>query len=208
MNTKLKAKQLHAKYESLHLNQEQQLLKEKQQQIINEKLKNKIYSKNGGPKSSSLKSSNQYSRRNNSHQQKPSEKLEGQSVSVNEPNIYETVQDSTIQGDMYVTTGHENVRPRPRINKEKLKLNLTTNTMYSMYNTSISANNLEKSQLIQPSFMNKRAHIEQCVKFQASQVEFEDVIVEGKFSKIFKGKLTKETSDQESSAATETTEGT
>lgn len=64
----------------------------------------------------------------------------------------------------------------------------------------MSANNLEKSQLTQPSFTNKRAHIEQCTKFQASQVAIESVLVEGMFSKVFMGKLNKESSDQEASA--------
>jgi len=201
VNAKLKAKQLHAKYESLHLNHEQQLLKEKQQQIINEKLKNKIYAKNSGQNSSSLKSSNPYSKRS-----QPQNRPDGDTAPVDDSNIYETVPDSTVQADIYVQSTVGAIA-RPRINKEKLKLNLTTNTMYSMYNTSMSVNNLEKSQLLQPSFTNRRAHIEQCVKFQACQVEFGSVLVEGKFSRIYEGKLSKEASDQESTAVPGNTEG-
>lgn len=221
IDARVKSKQLHTKYESLHLSQEQQLMKNKQQQLINEKLKNKIYTKNaGGHTSSSLKSSNPYAKRG--MQQKSVDKLDCDRV--DESNIYETVPDSTIanpqpsddiydktsvvhQSEKNNTSRHSNrngnvanqAQPsRTNINKEKFKLNLTTNTMYSMYNTSVSVNNLEKSQMAtQPSYTNRRAHIEQCIRFQASQVEFESVIIEGKFSKIYLGKLNKESSEQE-----------
>lgn len=225
VHTKLNSKKLHTKYESLHskLTQEQQLLKTQQQQLINEKLKNKVYKKNGG----SLKKSNPYSKR--SH---PMKKL-GSSVSEavpsinkypepsNEANIYETVPDGSIinpSTEVYGKTNDNRMnedkneplvdRQKPSTNenqrcdqfneskvtrehkrKQKVMLNLTTNTLHSMYNTSLCGNGLV------PSYANKRAHIDQCTRFERNQVEFGDMILQGKFSKIFKGKLFTEKSN-------------
>ena len=62
MHGKLQAKKVHTKYESLHpkLTQEQQLLKHQQQQLINERLKNKVYTKQAG---GHKKQSNPYAKR-------------------------------------------------------------------------------------------------------------------------------------------------
>lgn len=210
VHSKLKAKKLHAKYESLHskLTQEQQILKNQQQQLINEKLKNKVYTKNGG----SAKKSNHYSKRQTATEAASEaalpalNKLDHQ---TNDLNIYESVPDASIvnhnldtcgtnttiynesKADMTKMSNHRGFNdsrvrgagsdnPRKR---DKVMLNLTTNTLHSVYNTSMNNNNLT------PSYNNKRAQIEQCVQFDATQIEFGGPVLEGVFSKVLKGKL-------------------
>lgn len=80
-------------------------------------------------------------------------------------------------------------RARPearRIKKEKIMLNLTTNTMHSVYNTSMSTNNL------MPSYSNKRAYVDQCVRLDRDKIELGSLVVEGTFGQIFKGQLSTE----------------
>lgn len=205
IHSKFKAKKLHAKYESLHskLTQEQQMLKKQQQQLINEKLKNKVYTKNGG----SVKKSNHYAKRQKSNNESQPLPAPNKLDQGNDLNIYESVPDASIvnqnpdtcgtnttlynesKSDVTKMSSHrgfndsrvkgsDNQRKR-----DKVMLNLTTNTLHSVYNTSINNNNLT------PSFNNKRAHIEQCVQFDTTQIEFGSLVLKGKLGKVFRGKL-------------------
>lgn len=111
-----KAKKLHTKYESLHLNQEQQLLKSKQQQLINEKLKNKVYKKNAVAHGSNKKS-NPYSKRACSREQAQAKDRVDKPLpipgnQVNESNIYESVPD----GNPHVTETYAQITVRTNLN--------------------------------------------------------------------------------------------
>lgn len=96
---KVQAKKLLTKYESLHtkLTHEQQILKQQQQQLINEKLKNKVYTKQAG----GHKKSNPYAKRTRPMNQLPyssndSESLARNRDTANESNIYESVPDASV----------------------------------------------------------------------------------------------------------------
>lgn len=216
---KVQAKKLLTKYESLHskLTHEQQILKQQQQQLINEKLKNKVYKKQAGEH----KKSNPYAKRTRPMNQLPNSNNESESLArnrdtANESNIYESVPDASVNNpntatDIYQQRNvlpsvdeskHETADPnktnmsqlnssraRPearRIKKEKIMLNLTTNTLHSVYNTSMSTNNL------MPAYSNKRAYVDQCVRLERDKIDLGSLIVEGTFGQIFKGKLTTE----------------
>lgn len=234
VHTKFKTKKLHTKYESLHskLTQEQQLLKTQQQQLINEKLKNKVYKKNGGQ----IKKANPYSKRSRSMNQLESGVPVPLPVSnrfpepANESNIYESVPDTPAinpNTEVYVKAAenqsmiesktessvlisqtavsssdqfNESRVTREQKRKQKVMLNLTTNTLHSVYNNSMCGNGL------MPSFANKRAHIEQCTIYKRGQIEFGELIVKGKLGKVFKGKMftEKNIDNQETVTSTET----
>lgn len=223
---KVQAKKILTKYESLHpkLTHEQQILKQQQQQLINEKLKNKVYTKQAG----GHKKSNPYAKRTRPMNQLPHSSNESESLArnreaANESNIYESVPDASVNNpntatDIYqprntlpsvdegkhetagtnTTTSNDNngnmsqlnsSRARPearRIKKEKIMLNLTTNTLHSVYNTSMSTNNL------MPSYSNKRAYVDQCVQLESDRIKRGSLVIEGTFGQIFKGQLTTE----------------
>ena len=68
-------------------------------------------------------------------------------------------------------------------------LNLTTNTLHSVYNTSVSANS------VMPLYGNKRAHVEQCARIERAQIEMGPVVVEGGFAQVFRGQMRRERAD-------------
>lgn len=91
------------------------------------------------------------------------------SVNQSPNNIYETVTDQS------VTIVNE---PAPKLpNKSKLALNLTTNTIQSIPNMSMSASRKITNQ------------VELCVKYKLDQIELGLVKMEGTFSKICAGYL-------------------
>lgn len=218
IHSKIKAKKLHTKYEALNskLSQQQQLLKSQQQQLICEQLKNKVYTKNGG----SMRKANPYARRSKQvdNEHGIAEVSNKKQEHVNELNIYETVPDGPLVNQSQENNNtHSNpvdserklessqyvhkARPRPESRKkEKIMLNLTTNTMHSMYNSSMSTSMMQNHLAVS----NKRANIDMCTKFSSSQVELESPILEGTFSKLFVGKLSVEKVDQDGLTSTET----
>ena len=188
IHNKIKAKQKHTKYVSLHSK-----LNAAQHQLLSEQLKNKIYSK--GHAQQAVKCVNPEPSRGVEAEQMPAN-----GSSSEETNIYESVQEASC---VNLTINQEvvsrEVGKRPAVDdsrrRNKLMLNLTTNTIQSVYthNNSMSNNTLTQH------YSKRNNNIDQCVKFKASQIEQLAVLMEGTFSKILTGKLNTGQADTEAS---------
>ncbi len=177
-HNKVKHRQLHAKYESLHarLNKQQHELNNEKTNNSNQ-VKNNMYTKNVQINKNNrnlyvTKKSKQIESTNSNDEQQQQQNEETQ-------NIYESVQESSVN----MTNQNEEQSMLPKKSSRHL-LNLTTNTIQSVYNNtvSISSSNLLRSN------SNKNS-IEMCTKYKRDQIELDKCLMEGTFSRIYEGRL-------------------
>jgi hypothetical protein len=192
-HNKVKQQKLHTKYESLHarLNKQHEQAvniknKKNEEQYKNnnntEQLKNSIYLKNA----QTNKNKNLYVSKKSRQQQPPQSDSTNNEENQNEEtqNIYESVQEAS------VSVNNENADDQSMISRKTSRhlLNLTTNTIQSAYNNTVSASNLLTSKQNGPNLINKNS-IELCNKYKRDQIEFDRIYLEGTFSRIYLGRL-------------------
>lgn len=200
-NNKIKHRKLHAKYESLQVKLGKQKEAIKHADLVNsnkqqssdddyqkqvDQLKSKMYTKNA-----------QVNKNKNFYISKKSRQIDtaGNSESTeaaNEEtqNIYESVQEASVINmttNVNDATNEEQSMISRKISRNLL--NITTNTIQSCYTTAntVSTTNLLNSKPSNQNF-NKNS-VEMCTKFKREQIEFENVYLEGTFSRIYEGKL-------------------